>query len=111
MALKISLTSSQGIDCTEAYLRVNEVRYSTAASGPSQVLIVAEIFYNQNARTSNNAPVEKRHFSLTSEPDNEEDKIIFSTYFALAVLDTKNPVKAAYDYLKSLSEFTGSTDV
>lgn len=111
MALKISLTSNQGIDCAEAYLRVKDVRYSVSPSGPSQILIQADIFYNQTSRNSYNAPVETRYFNLTSDPDKAEDSNIFPTYFGLEVLDTKNPARAAYDYLKSLSEFAGSIDV
>ena len=87
MALQISLTAPQGITLSTAYTRINNIRY-----GHTDCIISVDTWADQAARLANLAIIGSQSYSMTYDP-------------------TGTSLTAAYDYLKTLPEFSGAVSV
>jgi hypothetical protein len=97
MALQMSRTFNTGITASQAYHKLGTGQLLSDSSGYGMRFEV-KVYYNASARTSGKAPIEIMNYFMTINSTSSTQ----SHY---------NPVKSMYEYLKSLSEYSGATDV
>lgn len=83
MALQATITTNQGITVSSAYCRVADVSLSK----------------------------DTMSFSLWLYADKEKAPFEKKTFTSAYDLNGSNPIKQAYEHLKTLPEFAGATDV
>jgi hypothetical protein len=89
----------------DAVSLVVQLRDLRPDNGDNRMSIHIDIFKDATARSENKAPVGNRSYTVK---DSEYD-----TYFDAAVLDVvaQNHIERSYEYLKTLSEYSGASDV
>ena len=102
MALQLSYDDIFGNTNATAYFRVVTVNngYKNLTCG-----VNVEVYKDSAARQSNKAPLANLDYSTVGDE--------YATYFATSVLDVANHniIKQGYEYLKSLAEYSGASDV
>lgn len=89
MALQKDLAFSNGLSCTAAYIKVFSV-----GGGKEKAVIEVSVAKDKTLSDTNNY-IEKRYYNFTP-----------------SVLESApNFIKQAYEYLKTLSEYTDAVDV
>lgn len=83
MALKKSVVTSFGVNVSDAYHRVHNVRLITK---------------------------ESMNFAVQTSVDGKLPPFSDIQHFCDYAIDGENPIKQAYEYLKTLPEFSGATD-
>lgn len=109
MALQLAFTDSFGGANPQGYLRVESVTLDQAAHG---VTIVLGKYRDKAARDGRYQPVavvEEKVISTIIEAEWQPG--VWDDYFSPAALETRNPVAAAYDYLKTLPAYAAALDV
>ena len=98
MSLQIQLTFPQfGFTAPSAYLRVSNMNITDTLSGWTATFKL-RVYYSAAAKANGKAPI-------------EETSHTFAYSASSADQDQYNIVKQAYEYLKTLSQFSGATDV
>jgi len=100
MAFQISHTDSTGTLRSQAYWRVDRfIEYDFLSK-----LVVLQIGYYNSVRDKTREPYYRQKYSCAGEA--------FDRYFGTSVysLSQTNPRKQAYEYLKTLPDFTGAID-
>ena len=98
MALQMQMSFPQyGFSATNAYLKVGDLQVSESSNGWG-VNFTLKAYFSATAKSNGKAPITtSRHFMTYSATSANQDQY--------------NIVKCAYEYLKTLSEFSGATDV
>tara|TARA_B100001939_G_scaffold299497_1_gene274950 strand:- start:439 stop:735 length:297 start_codon:yes stop_codon:yes gene_type:complete len=98
MALQMQMSFPQyGFSATNAYLKVGDLQVSEGSNGWG-VNFTLKAYFSATAKSNGKAPITiSRHFMTYSATSANQDQY--------------NIVKCAYEYLKTLSEFSGATDV
>lgn len=94
--------ATTGLTLTAAYLRVQRVEL-IVAPGSKAANVALAVYASQEARQSGKEPVTTAYWQCSGEQ--------YDQYFALATLDTSNPVRQAYLWLKTLDQYSGYQDV
>lgn len=106
MAFEKLFTHPSGIDMTYWKIAKVDTNYFTKNG-----IITVYGFVDQASRNSGNKPLGIKTYRF----QNTENAPIFDNYFSVTKINGsgKNPVKNAYDYLKSISdgEFSDAVDV
>lgn len=99
MALQKQHSSPTGDEYLTAYFRVFAIKldYQT-----SQAIIEVYGYKDATARTAGKQQIVYKGYQVNDA--------VFSNYFAPSTLDSANPIKKAYEYLKTLAEYIGSID-
>ena len=97
MALQKAITLDNGYEAN--YWVVSNVEIYKNTNTQISVLL----YLNEQTKQDGKRNVYAKGYSVSGEA--------WDTYFANTVLDTANPFKSAYDYLKTLDEFQGAIDV
>ena len=102
MALQMSFDDDFGSTHASAYHRISSL---TLLPDPKIASMEMEIYVDAAARAAAKTPLLKRHYVIEGND--------FDTYFAPAVLDVvdQNPQERAYEFLKTLDEYDGASDV
>lgn len=102
MALQLSYDDDFGNTNASAYHRVTTLLLYVAQE---RVKIEVSTYKDSAARSAGKEPL-RRVYHAAQGAD-------FTTYFDDAVLDTENynPLERAYEYLKTLDEWDGASDV
>ncbi len=102
MALQISYEDSFGNTNASAYHRVLQVLVDKSSSVAD---ILVGIYKDASARGAGKSTLASRHYRVECAD--------FETYFGTANMNIvdKNAISIAYDYLKTLSEYNGASDV
>jgi len=105
MALIKQIELDNGIILSDAYIKISNIEYNNKANDNNNVKIYVNIFKNQQARIDMKPEVTKFIYNV-NDPK-------FTTYFSLSVLNeiNKNIVSQSYNYLKTLTTFSGATDI
>ncbi|MCK9370526.1 hypothetical protein M0R04_11500 [Candidatus Dojkabacteria bacterium] len=90
MALQKAVTTESGIQCSEAYININNLHY--LKNGRTHVTINA--FYNKDAKDSNCAILSSNNYVFSYD---------YTSNLSIIV--------QAYTFLKTLPEFSGAIDV
>jgi len=61
------------------------------------------LYFNSDARENEKQVLWSKNYHIRGDD--------YMQYFATNILDTKNPIKSCYEYLKTTSEFSDSVDV
>ena len=98
MALQMQMSFPQyGFSAPTAYLKVGGLQVSEVSNGWGANFTL-KVYFSAAAKSNGKAPI------ITSNH--------YMTYSATSAnQDQYNVVKSAYEYLKTLSEFSGATDV
>lgn len=64
--------------------------------------MTVNIYKSKTARNNGKQPLSQKSYDFTGET--------FDSVYGTANLDTNNPVKASYNYLKTLPEYASATD-
>ena len=86
-----------GFSAPSAYLKIGHMHVHSGTNGWT-VMFDLKAYFSATARTAGNAPISISQYTMT-----------YST--SSANQDQYNVVKAGYEYLKTLTEFSGATDV
>ena len=111
MALLGQYTDDSGTTQNNAYASVIEVNCNWLNETANCVVV---IFRNENARRTRKRIVAQ--FNYDFHPQEQRDsqgnlrRPAFTDVFATVRLNARNPVKATYEYVKTLPEWTGWTD-
>lgn len=116
--IKVHNLENKGYSLPEAYFRVITIVSDYAQKCGT---IVLGVYASKAARNDGKEPVERITLTLvdqkvpgTPNPETGEtpmvDKNDFTDTFAASKLQTKDPVKASYEYVKKLSEYKNVTD-
>jgi len=97
MALQKAITLDNGYDANYWVVSNVEIDKNTH----TQISVV--LYLNAQTKQDGKRNVYAKGYSVSGEA--------WDTYFANSVLDTANPFKSAYDYLKTLDEFQGAINV
>ena len=101
MALLLQNTNPYDGKQVQNYIKITEICISLINKDTSYINYV--VYLNQKARQDWLAPINSWSIRLTPEQ--------FDTVFGLDVFDgNTNPVKQAYEFLKSLVEFKDASD-
>jgi len=102
MALQLSYDASTGATHSTAYHKIT--RLNNDRDG-SRMTIQVSIYKDSTAKTDGKTPVGMAVYTV-SDSD-------YTTYYANAVLDTvsQNHIERSYEYLKTLSDYSGASDV
>jgi len=103
MALQKSWDDDFGSTHASAYGRVLNVELDVAGE---RAFVKAGVYVNAAARNAGKDPfkVMTYLFDADSTPS-------YADLFGVSVMDTKNPIQATYDHIKTLDEWSGATDV
>ena len=86
-----------GFSAPTAYLKVGDLQVSESSNGWG-VNFTLKAYFSATAKSNGKAPITiSRHFMTYSATSANQDQY--------------NIVKCAYEYLKTLNEFSGATDV
>jgi len=112
MALQKSWDDEFGATHASAYARViridMDIEHATATA-------TVGIYVDSAARNAGKKPFQRRSYNFDTlsgsslVPSTASAR--FADLFAVGVLNTKNPTKSVYDHIKTLSEWSGATDV
>jgi len=112
MALTMAITDSRGVKYTSAYFRVTEVNLNYRER-KGRVLI--EVYKDQQARKNKKEPVmiESVFFEREGVTDDNGNYVVhsFDSVFGFTNLDGSNPIKAAYEYIRTLPKYSQATDI
>lgn len=98
--LKANINPYNG-EQVQNYIKITEICISLINKDTSYINYV--VYLNQKARQDGLTPIDSWSIRLTPEQ--------FDTVFGLDVFDgNTNPVKQAYEFLKSLEQFTDTQD-
>ena len=86
-----------GFSAPNAYLKIGHMNVHSGANGWT-VMFDLKAYFSATAKAAGNAPISVSKHAMT-----------YST--SSANQDQYNVVKAGYEYLKTLSEYSGATDV
>lgn len=101
MALLLQNTNPYDGNQVQNYIKITELCLSLVNKDTSYINFV--VYLNEKARQDWLAPIAGESVRLTPEQ--------FDAFFWLNVFDgNTNPVKQAYEYLKSLKEFANAVD-
>lgn len=105
MALQKQIKLINGVELPNAYLKISEFVFYNQANNPSFVKIEISVFKDQESRQSGLPEVTKFTHKF-GEPK-------FSQWFSLSVLNIegKNMISQAYELLKTLTTYSGATNV
>ena len=105
MALEGHIQLYNGIDMTSAYVVVAEVCIKKVEGSGNAAEVYVAVYFNEAIKTAGKSEVV--HFN------HRAIGALFDTYFADAVVNQtgKNHFSQSYEYLKSLSQYSGFTDV
>lgn len=92
-----------GLELPAAYVRVNMIEITTTPGQPPVAVITYAVYVNEAARRCEKQPVLVDRCHAAGE--------LFEKYFSLKVLDTSNPFRQAYLFLKTQDTFVGFSDV
>lgn len=111
MALKTSILLDSGIECQNAYVKIN-----TVILNYSELILDFELYYyyNQQTRLNNKLPIKKEYINIiniTTKKEIIED--IFNNQFSIESLSEagNNIIKQGYICLKTLPQFSDCIDV
>jgi len=111
MALVQAYSTASGIDLPESYHRLEQVNLNYNNS--SAHLQVA-VYKDATARASGKQPVVTQTHDLLPKAHVRQDTgdsiPAFGELFDVTKLDTNNPVKTAYTFLKGLSKYQSALD-
>lgn len=105
MALQGHIELYNGVDMTSAYVIVSEVRMRKSEGGTNHTDVFVAIYFNQTVKDAERPEVTTFiHRAIGT---------VYDTYFAETVLDDagKTLFTQAYEYLKSLSQYSGFQDI
>ena len=86
-----------GFSASNAYFKVGRLQVSSR--GTTRVVnFRVKAYFSESAKNSGTAPIETYHYNMQYS-------------ITSSAQDQYNIVKAAYEHLKTLSEFSGATDV
>lgn len=113
MALQIQMDFPSGVIAEAAYLRIARIEvihpitpdkspYWPEYSGTT-VQLICDLYLSDATRQSHKSPITSLYYTIPVDGEN--------AFFSFSALDNKNPVSAAYIYLKSLPQFEGAIDV
>lgn len=98
MALQMQKSfSNYGFSASSAYFKVGHLTVISKSSGWA-VKFELKTYFSSSAKSNGSAPLETRYYTM----DYDTSSSTQSEY---------NVVKCAYEHLKTLSEFSGATDV
>lgn len=105
MALEIATTTESGLELDSAYVKITTALIFNGETEPSTIVLTVCTFANQDARLQGFKPL-----LIETYPVDDED---YETYFGISVLDQQdvNPIKQAYEYLKTFPQFENGKDV
>lgn len=99
MALIQSYEDKFGNTNANAYWRVIEVNCNWERGNAHMTVLV---YKNKVARNNGKQPLDTVAYDF--------DGVLFEQVYGSLNLDTSNPLKASYTYLKTLEEYAGATD-
>tara|TARA_B110000438_G_C15307469_1_gene433873 strand:+ start:83 stop:379 length:297 start_codon:yes stop_codon:yes gene_type:complete len=98
MALQMQLSFPQyGFTAPSAYLRVSNMQVIDSSAGWVAKFSL-KVYFSATAKSSGKAPIEEVTHTFTYSATSANE-------------DQYNVVKQAYEYLKTLSQFSGATNV
>ena len=105
MALTKTIILNNGVELTNAYIKISKIEYDNHSTYSSTAIIHINIFKDKNARDTRKPEVTKCVYKVGGD--------IFTTYFSLNVLsqDGINIISQAYEYLKTLNYFENAIDI
>lgn len=104
MALIFPYEDAFGSTNATAYWRVVEVNCNWLTSNAHMIVLV---YKSKAARNNGKQPLASKSYDFDST---EVDGVSFNTVYGEANLNTNNPIKASYIYLKTLPEYASATD-
>ena len=104
MALQMSTVTAGDITLSTAYYKIHDVRMYFRDTNPRAEIVVS-MYKDSDARTAEKARVTAVSYTCSGED--------FDTYLGTTALNTvdQNVRERAYEYLKTLAEFSGASDV
>jgi len=102
MSLQLSYEASTGVTHASAHHKITNLSLRRQSSC---ALIHVTIFKDAAAMAADKSPVGNASHRVAGED--------YATYYANAVLDTvdQNVVERSYEYLKTLDDYSGASDV
>jgi len=98
MALQMQKSfSNYGFSASSAYFKVGNLTVFDTSTGWS-VKFEVKTYFSASAKTNGSAPIESQYYTMTYDTSS-------------ATQSEYNIVKCAYEHLKTLSEFSGATNV
>ena len=102
MSLQLSYDAATGATHASAYHKITSISHSREQS---RMMLHVSIYKDSTAKSEGKAPVGSASYRVADSD--------YTTYYANAVLDTvsQNHVERSYEYLKTLSDYSGASDV
>jgi len=102
MSLQLSYEAATGVTHASAYHKITSLNHNRTGD---RMMIQVTIFADAAAKAASKAPVGNASYRVAGTD--------YDTYFANSVLDTvdQNHVERSYEYLKTLDDYTGASDV
>jgi hypothetical protein len=98
MGLQLQLTFPKyGFTADSAYLKVSSMQINDSPAGWIGTFML-KVYFSASAKTNGKAPIEETYHTMTYTASSADQ-------------DQYNVVKQAYEYLKTLSQFSGAQDV
>ena len=115
MAIQLALTTPDGVNHPQAYVRVVYVQLDYENN---QATLVLQVHHDQSTRKAGLAPVRIHTLAFGDNPDSKlsdgtilKGTLFFSNDYSDAILLMSTPIKSSYGYVKKLSEYQGAVDV